>query len=183
MRMGTLDKATLVWGQQRFIDRQYQCLRSQLPAVWINRRGDHPSALPLPGPLCVDLLPGQGPLAGIHAGLTRLARPWLLVVPCDAPMLAPSLFDILATAPAGPMRYAHDGERAQYLFALLHVSVLPGLNQYLRTDGRAVRDWYAMENASAIDCTAIRSSFTNINTTDDYRALVARDRKPDQPVP
>lgn len=179
-RLGGCDKALLLWRGQRFIDHQYIQLRRQFDTVWINRRIDDGAPADLPGPVCRDRFADHGPLAGIHAGLSQLATPWLMVVPCDAPRLSPALFDHLAGIETQPphathapalLRYAHDGERDQYLFALLHASLLPSLSQYLRSGQRTVRHWYASQGAAAMDCRAIRDSFTNINSADHYEAL------------
>ncbi len=51
-----------------------------------------------PGSLSVfpDLLPGFGPLSGLHAALSRSTSPWLYLVACDTPEFDPRWPSILA---------------------------------------------------------------------------------------
>lgn len=178
-RFGGRDKALLLWHGRRFVDHQLERLRPQVGRVQINRRRDQPDPVPpLPLPVCRDRWPEEcGPLAGIHAGLSQLATPWLLVVPCDAPRLPAGLFERLSQAapPEIGLRYAHDGQRDQYLFALLSSALLPTLEAYLQRGGRAVRDWYAQHRATVVDCSDWSASFTNINDSAGLRALDAPD--------
>lgn len=174
MRMGGADKSALSWQEHTFLDIQYSTLARQSCGVWLNRQPQNetnPSGLPV----CLDRLgPDWGPLAGIHAGLLQLARPWLLIVPCDAPFLPPDLLQRLAQPAQSLIRYAHDGERDQYLFALLHSDLARGLGRYLLSGGRAVRFWYRQHRAVAVDCSDIHDCFANINTPDDYQRLQSR---------
>ena len=71
----------------------------------------------------------QGPLAGMASALAAASTDLVLVVPCDSPLVEPSLGPRLHTALAAHganVAAAHDGERLHPVFALLRRSVLPG---------------------------------------------------------
>ena len=46
-----------------------------------------------------DAIPGQGPLAGLQAGLTAAREEFALVVACDMPFLSPRLLGYMAALP------------------------------------------------------------------------------------
>ena len=64
---------------------------------------------------------------------------------------------------ATDISYAHDGERAQYLCALLRTRILDSLTRELDTGTRAVRDWYRLHHSIAVDFSTQRGCFRNIN--------------------
>ena len=107
----------------------------------------------------------QGPLAGIESSVARLRTPLLAVVACDTPGLPDDLVARLSRGLGGrnAVTYAHDGERDQYLFALIHRSALATLPHYLDTGGRSVRGWFELVNATAIDFSDQPEAFANIN--------------------
>ena len=79
-----------------------------------------------------------GPLAGISAGLTRSTTPWLVTVPCDSPLLVTDLVVRLAAAVpenGSGIAVAHDGNRLQPVFSLIHRDLAPDLVDFLRAGG------------------------------------------------
>ncbi len=84
-------------------------------------------------PVLNDAPPGgQGPLAGILAGLEACPTEWLLVVPCDAPALPRDLAARLtAASDRHPLRIAQAGGNWQPVCALLHRSLARDLHHFL----------------------------------------------------
>jgi len=74
--------------------------------------GNPPRYTYLGYPVIEDVLPGCGPLAGIHAALTHASAEWSLVVACDMPEITAEFLGMLieragtgsadAVLPAGP---------------------------------------------------------------------------------
>ena len=62
--------------------------------------------------------------------------------------------------------YAHDGERGQYLCALLRSRLGPLLQRELDGGERAVRRWYARLNCVELDFSDQRECFRNLNRLD-----------------
>ncbi len=96
-----------------------------------------------------------GPLAGFLVGLTHCPTPWLLTVPCDSPLFPADLVTRMVAAlagttakiamAAGPETDRHGATvvRAQPVFCLLHVSLLPSLQAFTEQGGRKIDAWTA----------------------------------------
>ena len=94
-RMGGVDKRVLVVGGATIFDRQCAVLADRVAEIIVS------SPRAVPGFRAVaDAVPGQGPLAGIAAGLAAATTPWLLVVAGDMPYLTGELIDRLLAATA-----------------------------------------------------------------------------------
>ena len=62
-----------------------------------------------------------GPLAGMLAGLQHMHSEWLITVPVDAPTLPPDYVRRMCEASVdAPLRVAHDGQRLQPVYCLMH---------------------------------------------------------------
>lgn len=114
----------------------------------------------------------QGPLAGLEAAIPHIATEFLVIVPCDMPLLPLDLARRLIRAlepgvDAADISYAHDGERHQYLCAAIRVSILPSLSVFLDEGRRAVRHWYAQHRHTAVDFSDQSPCFANYNELDE----------------
>ncbi|PHS72150.1 MAG: molybdenum cofactor guanylyltransferase [Cycloclasticus sp.] len=114
----------------------------------------------------------EGPLVGIDAGLASIEKGYLLVVPCDTPLLTvePILRLIKAVKEGKPSCVVvHDGEHMQTTLAMFHMSLKPALEAYLQRGGRRLTTWYKEQQAIEVDCSDLKDDFTNINTLDDLQ--------------
>jgi molybdopterin-guanine dinucleotide biosynthesis protein A len=94
-RMGGVDKRSLIVDGATIFDRQCAVLSERVAEIIVS------SPHAVPGFRAVaDAVPGQGPLAGIAAGLAASTTPWLLVVAGDMPYLTGALIDRLLAARA-----------------------------------------------------------------------------------
>ena len=113
----------------------------------------------------------QGPLAGLEAATAHVEPGYLAVTSCDVPLLPGDLVSRLCTAlahgaNAAQVAYAHDGERAQYLCAVIDTRCLDTLREFLDSGQRAVHAWYASCGAVAVDFSDRPDCFTNVNHSD-----------------
>ncbi|WP_027088106.1 molybdenum cofactor guanylyltransferase [Cohnella panacarvi] len=89
-RMGYVNKAHLALDGERFIDRQLR-----LAGEWAEERivvvNDASRAAELSVPadvrVILDRYAGEGPLAGLHAGLQETTKPFAWVIGCDQPLI------------------------------------------------------------------------------------------------
>ncbi|TVQ93664.1 MAG: molybdenum cofactor guanylyltransferase [Chromatiaceae bacterium] len=122
----------------------------------------------------------QGPLAGIASALTRgIASPWLLVVPCDTPLLPADLGRRLVAALAavdasGAIAVARAGGRVHPLHALLAADLSADLEAYLASGGRSVRGWLAGHRVCEVPFDDCPDAFLNCNDPADLARLRAR---------
>ena len=141
-----------------------------------------PSADPTLITVLPDLIAGsQGPLAGIHAGLSAWPKSFVVTVAVDLPFVPMNLVARLAAGLIqGRCAYATDGTR--HALALLWAPGIAGdVAAFLERGGRSVYDWLA-EHGDPVPFTAPDDSdlFSNINTPEDLavaeRRLCGRSR-------
>lgn len=118
---------------------------------------------------------GQGPLAGLLAGLQEAgARGYeaVLVCPCDTPGVTPALLRQLLqawySAPGGPVIARCDG-RDHPLHGVYPVAIASALAQQLRDDNRRVMMFARSQQARSVDCLAASELFTNRNRPQDLK--------------
>jgi molybdopterin-guanine dinucleotide biosynthesis protein A len=91
-----------------------------------------------------------GPLAGMLAGLEHCTTPWLVTVPCDAPLFPEDLVTRLASS-----------------------SLLESLVSFLNAGGRKIDRWTAQHRCASVVFDDHRA-FANANTLQELRALDPR---------
>jgi molybdopterin-guanine dinucleotide biosynthesis protein A len=83
-RMG-FDKARLLFGSERMVDRQIRLLRAICRSVSIIGPPDKFADTGIQ--VYEDEIPGKGPLGGIHTGLRRARTEFSLFLSCDMPLM------------------------------------------------------------------------------------------------
>ncbi len=135
-RLGT-DKALLRFGGRPLLAIVVERLAGVCREVVV-AYGDaaREASSPLPARIVADAFPGQGPLAGLEAGLRAISGDFALVVACDMPFLNPGLLAYMAGL---PRRYQALVPRVRGRWHPLHAiyarSSLP-IIQHLLTRGR-----------------------------------------------
>ena len=118
-----------------------------------------------------------GPLAGVASAMQTASTPYVLVVPCDSPIipgdLAARLYHPLA-AKGAEISVAHDGARLQPVFALLSCQLLSSVLRYLAGGEQKIDRWYAQHDWVSVDFSTEPDMFTNINTPADQTSLEAK---------
>lgn len=112
----------------------------------------------------------QGPLAGIAAALPYCQHPWILVVPCDIPLLPDDLVKTLNPTNASKLHVLKINGRLQLIF-LLHKDLLPLLNQTLEQGHHKVMDWVEMQNPFIVELDINTDTFINLNTPEQLEKL------------
>lgn len=145
-------------------------LRPQVGALLISCNRNRERYRAIAPTVVSDLRAGyQGPLAGLEAASAQVITDYLAVVPCDTPELPRDLVSRLAAElerDETQIAYAHDGERAHYLCAVLRSYCLASLPDWLDGGGRAVRHWYQCHQCSVVDFADQAHAFANCNRPD-----------------
>ncbi len=173
LRMGGADKGLLHWRDEPMAAQVARRLRPQVSRLVIscNRNRDFYATL-ADATVADSRRDFQGPLAGLEAAIAHITGAYLIVAPCDNPLLPPDLVARLldpllsATGSAADISYAHDGERSQYLCAAVRASVLPSLPHFLDEGHRAVHLWYARHRCAVVDFSDETGCFANYNRLD-----------------
>lgn len=183
-RMGGRDKGLIDLAGRSLAAHVLATLTPQVDALLINANRHEDEYAALGAPVVRDPLEGfLGPLAGVLAGLEAASTPLVATLPCDSPFVPPDLVARMRTgldrAGAG-IAVAHDGERRQPVFMLLHTDLAPDLRAWLEQGGRKIDAWYEGHTIADVDFSDAPETFININTPDERDAaadrLAARER-------
>jgi len=175
-RVGGRDKGLLPLAGDNLIARVSSAMRAQAGTLLIcaNRHEETYAAF---GSVVSDALPGyRGPLAGIAAALATCTTSWLLTVPVDCPNPPVELgARLLASAVAAgtSLAVAHDGERAQPLFAIYRCELAESCSDALVRDLPVWR-WQRDAGAAVANFSDCAASFVNLNTPEEFRAWEQR---------
>jgi molybdopterin-guanine dinucleotide biosynthesis protein A len=179
-RMGGVDKGLQTLRGRPLVEHAIERLQPQVGALAIsaNRNDDvyRSYGFPVYSDACATDF--AGPLAGIAAGLRAATTPWVLVVPCDAPLFPLDLADKLIEAleiSAAELAFAatrdSDGTHQRHpVFALLPTRLSPSADAQLASGVRRLGAWYAHHNAVEVSFRETRA-FYNANTLQDLQEL------------
>jgi len=172
-RMGGTDKAFLIVEGQTVFQRTLNLLRRCFPeVVVVSNRPEKYAGFDVP--VTRDEFPGRGPLAGIHAGLGVVHRPYSFVVACDMPFLRPEPIAFL-TARIGrhdAVVPAWDGD-IEPLHAIYATALRERIGTALRQGARSIREFLPAIKVAYIPEAVMRGvygadeSFRNVNTPEE----------------
>ena len=171
-RVGGQDKGLLLLAGEPLIARVSGALRAQAGAVLICANRHHESYAAF-GSVVADAIEGYaGPLAGIAAALAVCTTPWLLTVPVDCPdppaeLASRLLAEVIAAGTS--LAVAHDGDRAQPLFAIYRPAMAESCSDAL-VRNMPVWRWQRDCGATVVDFSDRAARFVNLNTPEEFRA-------------
>jgi len=171
--MGGTDKAFLTVGGQTVFARTLALLRTCFPqVVVVSNRPEKYARFDVE--VTSDLFPGQGPLAGIHAGLGIVRYPYAFVVACDMPFLRaePIAFVVRHVGSQDAVIPCWDGD-IEPLHGVYATRLRARMGQALAGGTCAIRDLLPHLRVEYIPETRMRGvdgadeSFRNVNTPED----------------
>ncbi len=120
---------------------------------------------------------GSGPLAGLAAGLAKVATPWAFVVACDMPYISSQLVELIYKS-----RKNHQavvpvvGGYPQPLAAFYSVSCLDVIRQALAGQDKSLRGVLQQLDVCYVDEAGMNDaalrSFVDLDTPEDYAAAL-----------
>jgi molybdenum cofactor guanylyltransferase len=154
-RMGGVDKGLQLFNGVPLVQNALQRLLPQVGNVIINANRNMAEYESFGVPVWADdgaLGEFAGPLAGMTTALRHCKTPYLLTVPCDAPLfpldLAARLANVISNADvhfavASAPQSGRPGEpcRPQPVFSLMKAATLQSLLEYTQSGGRKVSVW------------------------------------------
>lgn len=166
-RAGGRDKGLVSWRGEPLVAAVVRRLRPTVGSLLISCNRNAPAYAALADGIVADARPGfQGPLAGLEAAAQVVKSPFLVVAPCDTPLLPEDLVPrLLMPLEAGvaDIAWVHDGARDHYLCAALRSECLSGLPGWLDQGHRAVRHWYRNYRCATVDFSDRPTAFRNVN--------------------
>lgn len=171
-RMGSVDKGLQLLGERAMVQRVLERLAPQVDALLINanRNLESYTALgaPYQAPVVPDLIPDfAGPLAGLHAALSRATTPLVATAPCDSPFLPADLVSRLHQAldsQGADLAVARTFDQPHPVFCLCRRELQPRLEAYLAGGDRKVYLWYSSLKVVEVSFDDEAEAFRNINT-------------------
>jgi molybdopterin-guanine dinucleotide biosynthesis protein A len=115
-----------------------------------------------------------GPLAGLAAAMAVVQSDWLLLAPCDTPLLPGDLVARLTAAVSvdeADIAMVHDGVRTQPAVALLRRALADDLAAYLAAGERKIDRWYRRHRVVEADFSDCADCFVNVNSAVERDAL------------
>jgi molybdopterin-guanine dinucleotide biosynthesis protein A len=175
-RMGSVDKGLQMFRGKPMVEHVLQQLQTQVGKLIINANRHLDVYEALGAPVIPDEISGfAGPLAGLHAGLSRCQTPYLVTAPCDSPFLPMNLVDKLSEALMAAqadiaVAVTGDNETQQRhpVFCLLSAHLKNDLADYLGKGGRKMDAWFAMHRQAEVHFSD-ETAFVNMNTLTDLQ--------------
>ena len=166
-RMGQ-DKALLMLNGKSFILHIAEALQTLFEEVIVSANTRDYDFLGLP--VVKDVYKICGPLGGIHAALGSVKTPYIFIAPCDTPLLVPAMVEMLLTeAKPDVITLASTVDRLQPLVGVYPVSCHSGLDEFLASGQRKVKDFLAAIPYRPVGLDAWAERLLNINEVGQYR--------------
>lgn len=179
-RMGGVDKGLVKLDGKPLIEHVLQRLQPQVPHIIISANRNLDAYARYGFELISDEAESidAGPLAGILSGLIHATTEYIVTVPCDAPRLPQDLVARLLMQLQRDRSHAcmaHDGRRAQPMFALLHTSLQEDARRALRAGEYKVGLWLKNWRSSSADFSDCAERFINLNTAENIAEFKSRE--------
>jgi molybdopterin-guanine dinucleotide biosynthesis protein A len=178
-RMGGVNKGLVDLAGMPMVAHVLARLVPQVGDVLINANQNLDRYRALGHPVVPDAVGGfAGPLAGLHAGMSRANREFVVTVPCDSPFLPRDLVARLRVKlgeKGAQLAVAKTFDQPHPVFALVRRDLLPNLGAFLERGGRKIDAWYAALSFVEVAFDDEADAFRNINTTDELAAAAAKE--------
>jgi len=135
------DKAALTFGGRTLLEMTIEKLAANCDEILLSGRNAPQGFGPHAARYVDDAFPGQGPLAGIEAGLSACDHDFALVVGCDMPFLNARLLAYMASQARDYQALVpHHGGRWHPLHAVYARSCLPEIRGLLKAGRNAMME-------------------------------------------
>ena len=175
-RLGGQDKGLILYQNKPLIEHLLKRITPQVASVIISANRNHNIYASYGYPVIQDAMADyQGPLAGFSSAMSIAKTDYIITLPCDGPFISDDLvarLQICLQKNPSKIIVAHDGKHLQPTYAMIPISKLSKLNQYLDNGGRKIHQRYAENNAVPCDFSDNPKIFTNINTEKQLRHLL-----------
>lgn len=174
-RMGGMDKGLVELENQPMIKHAIDRIAPQVNEILINANRNKNSYAEFGFKVISDEDSGYlGPLAGMVTAMANTQADYLMVVPCDCPMLPRDLVErMLAqlTSSDAELAVASDGKREQPVVMLLKPDLRASMKAYLDAGERKIDFWYAKHSYVVTNFSDQPNAFVNVNTPEQKQQL------------
>lgn len=185
-RMDGNDKGLVPLNSRAMIEYVIEKLAPQVDEVLINANRNLDSYGHFGYPVITDSIEGYaGPLAGMAAAIQACDSEYILTTPCDGPWVPADLVTRLFTQlkkEGASLSTAHDGQRLQPVFTLIHRKLLPSILSYLESGERRLGYWVKQQKPALTDFSDQPEVFFNVNSPAELEAAEAHLDDPSHPA-
>ena len=170
LRMNGVDKGLVEFRGLPLVAHVVNVIESRVDKVYISANRSFDAYATYGEVISDDLLDFQGPLAGISKALKVCSTDYLLVLPCDSPLVDSELVDDLINKMGqkdADICVAHDGSIMHATFALMKSNLCKSLEHFLNDGGRKMAHWYRQQNIERVDVSNRLEVLTNLNKPED----------------
>ena len=170
LRMDGVDKGLIEFRGLPLVAHVVSVIESKVDKIYISANRSFDSYASYGEVISDDLLDFQGPLAGISKALKVCSTKYLLVLPCDSPLVDSELIDDLISRMKqkdADICVAHDGSIMHATFALMKSNLGKSLEHFLNDGGRKMALWYRQQNLERVDVSDRLVVLTNLNKPED----------------
>lgn len=176
-RMGGDDKGLVELNGKAMIAHTIERIKPQVKEILINANRNQTRYAEYGFTVLSDEHTGfLGPLAGMITAMGHTQADYLLVVPCDCPLLPRDLVArLLAAIEANDaeLAVASDGECEQPVVMLLKPSLRESMTAFLEAGERKIDLWYAKHHCIVESFADQPNAFVNVNTPEQKQRLAA----------
>ena len=167
-RMGK-NKAELTINETTLLDIQAKkCRAIGIDDVIIS--GYHGS---IPGTRTIpDIIPGKGPLSGIHAGLTASENKACLVLSVDVPLVSPETLKELISAHSCGITMLSNNGKAEPTISVIDSSLAETAEEILKTEKTSVMRLMDEAGAEYYEYKGVKELLSNCNTPEDFQHVL-----------
>ena len=168
-RLEGQDKGLVTYKNKRLIEHVIYRIKPQVNEIIINANRNQEIYESYGFPVITDEMSNyQGPLAGFATAMKTVNTDYIITMPCDGPSLPKNLVaNMLASlrecSHTDCIFVAHDGERIQPVHALIPVSLIESLEDFLANGDRKIDLWYAKYGLVEVDFSDQPEAFFNVN--------------------
>lgn len=169
-RVDGQDKGLLPFRGEPLIRHVIRCVRPQVDEIIISANRNLTEYGASGYPVITDEIEHcRGPLAGLSAALPSCQYDWVLVVPCDMPLLPDNLVNRLSTGiNENTVAIVEAGQHLQLAF-LLNKSQLGSLRDALSNNQLKLMQWIRQRKPTVIKFDNA-DNFKNLNTPSDFNS-------------
>jgi len=176
-RMGGADKGLQPYKNKAMVSWVYEALKPYVDNIHINCNRNHPLYQAISPNLCEDTISGfQGPLAGLVSLMEASSADYLLISPCDTPLLPAEyarrmlaeLTILLDRKPSLPLLLAaKDAHRNHPLHLCISTQFKGAIEATLDLGERRVMKWINANQPHWVDFSDFPTHFSNFNSKED----------------
>ena len=180
-RMNNQDKGLVMFNGKYMIENIINAIEPYVKHITINANRNISKYKKLGYPVVQDFYEGYaGPLSGIYSILNVTNSKYLMILPCDSPLIEWKLIQEMYSEiklSGVEVVVAHNTNRAQPVFMIIDTAVKDSIKEYIESGNRKIDFWYLEKNYKYIYFNENCDYFKNINTEEELNNLETKNNE------